>query len=351
MSIFFTLLFLLSPVFLFIGLIRPKTFEKILKSKSRKRIGLVFGVAVVVAIIGMIATTDASKIQKNKSESKDLSAVSDVYTNTKAPEPITESSEAQIVNPLVSEQIIIADEIKVNPDVPLAQVVKKESIPTQQTEVSPPIKKDTYQVASVVDGDTIKVWINGVEKTIRLIGMDTPEAVDPRTVVQCFGKEASNKAKEMLLNKNVRLEVDLTQGDTDKYQRLLRYVFLEDGTFFNKIMIEQGFAHEYTYSKSYKYQVEFKAAQKVAQDGLVGLWSPTTCNGDTKKSASISENVELIQPNGHVFYLSTHWSAVYYYCDTDEVWKKLSKSYLKSYTSEDELLKNFPKRTLHEACK
>jgi len=136
-----------------------------------------------------------------------------------------------------------------------------------------------YPVASVVDGDTIKINMDGKKETLRLIGIDTPETVDPRKPVQCFGKEASNIAKELLLNKEVRIEKDSTQGDRDKYGRLLAYVFLKDGLFYNKYMVEQGYAHEYTYDEPYKYQSEFKESEKSARENQRGLWSPNTCNG------------------------------------------------------------------------
>ena len=134
-----------------------------------------------------------------------------------------------------------------------------------------------YQVTSVVDGDTIKVNINGKVETIRLIGIDTPEVVDPRKPVQCFGKEASSKAKEVLTGKKVKLESDLTQGDKDKYNRLLRYVFLEDGASFNKMMILEGYAHEYTYDLPYKYQKEYKEAEVIARENKKGLWADNVC--------------------------------------------------------------------------
>ncbi len=138
-----------------------------------------------------------------------------------------------------------------------------------------------YPVTSVVDGDTIKIKIGDSVETLRLIGLDTPETVDPRKPVQCFGKIASAKAKELLTGTSVRLETDPTQGVRDKYGRFLAYVYLPDGLFYNKYMIEQGYAHEYTYDIPYRYQLEFKAAQKEAEAAQRGLWSPDTCNGVT----------------------------------------------------------------------
>lgn len=142
------------------------------------------------------------------------------------------------------------------------------------------LTEKTYPVVKVVDGDTIDVNIDGKIERLRLIGIDTPETVDPRKSVQCFGIEASNKAKELLLGNPVSLEADVSQGERDKYRRLLRYVFLSDGTNFNKYMISEGFAHEYTYDEPYKYQLEFKQAERDARNNNKGLWSLETCSGN-----------------------------------------------------------------------
>jgi micrococcal nuclease len=143
------------------------------------------------------------------------------------------------------------------------------------------IKSDLYSVIKVVDGDTIDVSINGTTERIRLIGINTPETVDPRKPVECFGKEASAKAKELLTNKKVYLEADPSQGERDKYNRLLRYVFFEDGTSFNLLIIKEGYAYEYTYDIPYKYQTEYKQAQKVAQSSKAGLWGDICQNEAT----------------------------------------------------------------------
>jgi micrococcal nuclease len=141
-----------------------------------------------------------------------------------------------------------------------------------------------YPVVKVVDGDTFDVEVDGQTKRIRVIGINTPEVVDPRKTVECFGKEASEKAKSILLGKKVNLERDPTQGDTDKYGRLLRYVFLEDGTDFGLLMIKQGYAYEYTYNFPYKYQNEYKKAQKQAEELKIGLWADNACVTPTQTS-------------------------------------------------------------------
>ena len=82
----------------------------------------------------------------------------------------------------------------------------------------------------------------------------------------------------------MRLEADSTQEERDRYDRLLRYVILEDGTNFNEMMIREGYAHEYTYKVPYKYSIDFKNAEKDARSNQRGLWAEDTCNGDTTQS-------------------------------------------------------------------
>jgi micrococcal nuclease len=144
----------------------------------------------------------------------------------------------------------------------------------------------TYKVVKVDDGDTVVVDWNGQNRTIRLIGMDTPEVVDPRKPVQCFGAEASAQGHKLLENQNIKIETDPAVGELDKYGRTLGYVFLPDGSLYNQVMINDGYAHEYTYNKqSYKYQAQFKAAEAEAKTAQKGFWSPNTCNGNTTQAA------------------------------------------------------------------
>lgn len=140
-----------------------------------------------------------------------------------------------------------------------------------------PQESGTYAVVKIIDDDTLDLNINGKVERIRLIGMNTPETVDPRKPVECFGKEASNRAKELLIGKSVKIESDPAEDTRDKYDRLLLYIFLSDGTNFAKKMIMEGYAYEYTYDVKYKYQAEFKQAQKYAEDNKLGLWAPGVC--------------------------------------------------------------------------
>ena len=139
-----------------------------------------------------------------------------------------------------------------------------------------------YPVVKVVDGDTIDVAMNGQKERVRLLGVNTPETVDPRKPVQCYGPQASAVAKQELTGVSVDLQADPSQGNTDKYGRLLRYVFLADGTDFDEWLIANGYGFEYTYDKPYEYQAVFKAAQAEAQANKVGLWAADTCNGELR---------------------------------------------------------------------
>jgi micrococcal nuclease len=152
-----------------------------------------------------------------------------------------------------------------------------------------PAGTERATVTRVIDGDTIDVRLNNQVVRIRLIGIDTPETVDPRTAVQCFGKEASNYATELLSGQTVGLEADSSQGDKDTYGRLLRYIWLTDGRLFNLQTIAAGYAHEYTYRLPYKYQAQFKDAERHAREAAIGLWSPDTCGGNTQASAQVPQ--------------------------------------------------------------
>jgi len=135
-----------------------------------------------------------------------------------------------------------------------------------------------YKVIRVVDGDTIVISKDGVNESVRLIGVDTPETVHPTKAVQCFGREASLKTKEWLEGREVHLVIDEGEGERDKYRRLLGYIFRDDGLFINLELIKQGYAYEYTYDSSYKYQAEFMEAEEEAQVTKQGLWDDFVCS-------------------------------------------------------------------------
>lgn len=142
-----------------------------------------------------------------------------------------------------------------------------------------PTTYEYFKVTRVVDGDTLEVDMHGFKEKVRLIGINTPETVDPRRDVGCFGKEASSRMKDLASGEMVRLESDPTQSFRDTYDRLLAYVYLEDGQMLNRKMLAEGYAYEYTYGMPYKYQREFRELVALARTSGRGLWSTATCNG------------------------------------------------------------------------
>jgi micrococcal nuclease len=132
---------------------------------------------------------------------------------------------------------------------------------------------ELYKVTEVLDGDTFKVKIDSKEVTVRMLGINTPETIDPRKPPECFGKEASEETKSLLNHRQVKLALNPNREKTDKYGRILGYVYRDDGLFVNELLIKQGFAREYTVGKPYQFQKEFKDDQKEAKNAQKGLWS------------------------------------------------------------------------------
>ncbi|MDP2090708.1 MAG: thermonuclease family protein [Candidatus Gracilibacteria bacterium] len=160
-----------------------------------------------------------------------------------------------------------------------------------------------YDVLEVSDGDTIKIDYNGTKTTVRLIGVDAPESFTTRFgYKECFGDEASDYLKKLLKGKKVGVELDNSQGQLDKYGRLLAYIKL-DGENINAKLIQEGYAYEYTYDKAYKYQDEFKNNQYQAKNNLKGLWAKSTCNGERKDiNNNTQSNTEQNNTNDIKYY-------------------------------------------------
>lgn len=133
-------------------------------------------------------------------------------------------------------------------------------------------------VTRVIDGDTIVVrTTGGADRTVRLIGVDTPETVKPGAPVDCFGPQASEYTAALLAGRSVRLETDPAAEDTDRNGRQLAYVWtVRDQRLFNLALIQAGAAREYTYRNTqYRYRDTFRAAERTAQAKDFGLWG--TC--------------------------------------------------------------------------
>ncbi|MFH1363876.1 MAG: thermonuclease family protein [Candidatus Omnitrophota bacterium] len=155
---------------------------------------------------------------------------------------------------------------------------------SQEGKVSVPFGQaynyDDILVVRAVDGDTLKLE-NG--ERVRLIGIDTPEVHESTKLyrdskksgqdikaIQALGKRSSGFTRDLVEGKRVRLEFDVEKRD--KYQRLLAYVYLKDGTFVNAEIVKQGYASLMTYPPNIKYVDTFKELYQEARVNNRGLW-------------------------------------------------------------------------------
>lgn len=124
-----------------------------------------------------------------------------------------------------------------------------------------------YTIKRVVDGDTVELEDGN---KVRYIGVNTPETHHPTKGVQCYGREAAAFNQSLVEGKLVRLEKDVSE--TDRYGRLLRFVYLEDGTFVNQVLLEKGYAQVVTYPPDIAKSKQFLAVQAEAREEKKGLW-------------------------------------------------------------------------------
>ena len=134
--------------------------------------------------------------------------------------------------------------------------------------ISAPSVEGLYSVTRTVDGDTIVVNIDGVDTKIRLIGIDAPESVHPDEEKNTEeGRIASEYTEKLLADADIYLEYDSEYKDA--YDRVLAYVYLEDGRMVNEILLEEGMATVYTVPPNIKYVDDFLAAQKKARKSSI----------------------------------------------------------------------------------
>jgi micrococcal nuclease len=189
-----------------------------------------------------------------------------------AVEPLVEAPDTITV----TEQPVDADQPnqQSTPDAPeqpaSPQEADLESKVGEEAVVEPQLET-LWTVIRVIDGDTIDVTNAGDTNRIRLIGIDAPE------FSECFGSEATAMANRILGDQPVILVDDPSQGNQDKYGRLLRYVVLSDGRDFGREMVKTGYAKEYTYSVAYSQQAEYRTAEAAAKGGKLGMWDPSAC--------------------------------------------------------------------------
>ncbi len=157
------------------------------------------------------------------------------------------------------------------------------------------------KVLRVVDGDTIEIDRGRGKEKVRFVLVNTPETVHPKKGAEFYGKEASNFTKSQLTGKTVYLQKDTS--DTDRYGRLLRYIWIErpssdnpsneeiKSKCFNAILLADGYANLSTFPPDVKYVDLFRQIERQARDGNVGLWNqPFEIDNGNKNSNKTSNN-------------------------------------------------------------
>lgn len=142
---------------------------------------------------------------------------------------------------------------------------------TIHLEVKNTSKPQLTKIVRVIDGDTVVTENN---QKVRLIGIDTPE-INTNNSKKCLGQIAAVKMKELVEGKYVTLEKDVSE--TDKYDRLLRYIWIND-TMVNTILVQQGYAEIDTIKPDTKYKQILFDAQAQAKNQKLGLWNEFNCS-------------------------------------------------------------------------
>ncbi|MDW8394903.1 MAG: thermonuclease family protein [Anaerolineae bacterium] len=135
--------------------------------------------------------------------------------------------------------------------------------------------RETGVVKKAVDGDTIVVEMNGREYRVRYIGVDTPEST---TKQECYGKEAARFNAKLVEGQTVRFERDV--NETDRFGRLLRYVYLTNGEMVNEVLVREGYALARSFPPDVKYQDRLREAEREAKQRRRGLWRACPNPGD-----------------------------------------------------------------------
>ena len=125
------------------------------------------------------------------------------------------------------------------------------------------------EVVRVIDGDTIAVSIDGVQETVRYIGIDTPEPYRDGEPA-CFSQEASDRNKQLVANQWVTLVADVE--NRDRYDRLLRYVYVDD-VFVNEVLVADGYATALYIKPNVAKATQFSQLEDEAQAAGRGLWT------------------------------------------------------------------------------
>lgn len=161
--------------------------------------------------------------------------------------------------------------------------------------------KIEVELVGTVDGDTAKFKMNGEQITVRFLGINTKETVDPEIGEEAWGKEASNFTKEKLENATkIELEFDSSADEKDKYNRYLAWIWVDDELLQNSL-VESGLAENYMLKNNYKYAGILQESEENAKNNKLGIWSDETNNIQNNENNTIEGNKTDIEDNNLLY--------------------------------------------------
>ena len=161
--------------------------------------------------------------------------------------------------------------------------------------------KIEVELVGTVDGDTAKFKMNGEQITVRFLGINTKETVDPEIGEEAWGKEASNFTKEKLENATkIELEFDSAADEKDKYNRYLAWIWVDDKLLQNSL-VESGLAENYMLKNNYKYAGILQESEENAKNNKLGIWSDETNNIQNNENNTIEGNKTDIEDNNILY--------------------------------------------------
>lgn len=353
MDDFFLVIFLASFMFLILGLIKPK-FAFV---KNRKKVLQIYLTTLIIGFVGVGVTTEATEQVEEKTFEPKLEILSkivednlEVSGETNLPDetvllvtlknnkdkdikkktivkegkfqfeavPIKQLKPGEqpiqitldgkqpdevekvigengklLTGAFVNDKQQFIAATKVN--IPKSKNKEKVNTAKKPTHTSGNKKQIPVQLVKTIDGDTIKVIYNGEEKNVRYLLIDTPETNHPRLGKQPFGQEAKERNRELVNSGELTIEFDVGER-VDKYGRLVAYIYV-DGKSVQETLLKEGLARvAYVYPPNTRYLDEFRAAEKIAKDKKIGIWSienyatDSGFNSGTKNSSYGSNN-------------------------------------------------------------
>lgn len=195
-------------------------------------------------------------------------------------------SEAQIVAAIAETELAVPSEtlaptLTISPSPTFTSTILPPSTPASSPE------REKAHVEKVIDGDTIKIIIDGTTYTVRYIGVDSPESQND----EWMGQEAKDENIRLVLGQDVYLEKDVSE--TDVYSRLLRYVYLTDGTFVNAELVKLGVAESLAYPPDTKYQAILDDLELEAIANGIGIWQSAPTPKPSNTPLDTAENIQI----------------------------------------------------------